>query len=146
MNIRQRAILKLGGTCQNCGKKDNLQLHHITYAEDSVRWWESGEYWKRAREAFEHPERFELRCKNCHNKQHEDDPVIEDFVKMSIEAKLALKKSFRDAKKSGKTRRLTKYEIQEFDELLKNKPQNFTRVRAKKIIEFSLSYLEKILN
>jgi len=122
LNIRQRAILKLGGKCQNCGKEDNLQLHHITYAKDSVRWWESGEYWKRAKEALEHPERFELRCKNCHNKQHETNPVIQGFVKTSTEEKLALKKSYRDWKKSGTyCRRLTKYEIEEFDAIMKKK-------------------------
>ena len=122
MNIRQRAILKLGGKCQNCGNEDNLQLHHVKYAEDSPRWNESGEYWKRAKEALEHPERFELRCKNCHNKQHEDDLGTEDFVKMSTEAKLALKKSFRDWKKSGKKcRQLTKYELEEVDAILKKK-------------------------
>ena len=122
MNIRQRAILKLGGKCQNCGKEDTLQLHHVKYAEDSPRWNESGEYWKRAKEALEHPERFELLCKNCHNKLHENDPGAQSFANMSTEAKLALKKSYRDWKKSGaKHRRLTKYELEEVDAILKKK-------------------------
>jgi len=43
------------------------------------------------------------------------------FAKMSTEAKLAMKKSFRDAKKSGKIRRLTKYEMDEFDARMKKK-------------------------
>jgi len=93
----------LGGKCQNCNKKEHLNLHHVKYAEDSPKWYESGEYLKRAKEALEHPERFELLCKNCHNKQHENDPEIKSFVKMSTEAKQVLKKSYRDAKKSGKT-------------------------------------------
>jgi len=117
LNIRQRAILKLGGKCQKCGSFKNLQLHHVIYAEDSVKWWESGESGKRAKEAFEHPERFELLCQDCHSKQHEN----ENFVKMSAEAKLALKKSFRDAEKSGKIRRLTKYEVKEFDAKMRKK-------------------------
>lgn len=122
MNIRQRAILKLGGKCQSCGKEDNLHLHHVKYAEDSPRWDESGEYWKRAKEALEHPERFELLCKSCHNKLHENDPGAQSFAKMSTEAKLALKKSYRDWKKSGaKYRRLTKYELEEVDAIIKKK-------------------------
>ena len=117
MNVREKAILKLGGKCKNCGSMENLQLHHTTYAEDSAKWWESGESGKRAKEAFEHPERFELLCQNCHSKQHEN----ENFAKMPVEAKLALKKSFRDAEKSGKMRRLTKYEIKEFDVKMRKK-------------------------
>ena len=125
MRIREKAILKLGGKCQKCNTEDNLQLHHITYAEDSIRWWESGEYWKRAKEAYNHPERFELICKECHLKLHENDPDNKSFVKMSTEAKLTIKKDFRksyeDAKKSGKMRRLTRYEIDEFDARMRKK-------------------------
>ena len=117
MNVREKAILKLGGKCKKCKSTENLQLHHTTYAEDSVKWWESGESGKRAKEAFEHPERFELLCQDCHNKQHEN----ENFVKMPAETKLALKKSFRDAEKSGKIRRLTKYEVKEFDAMMRKK-------------------------
>ena len=117
MNVREKAILKLGGKCKKCGSMKNLQLHHTTYAEDSAKWWESGESGKRAKEAFEHPERFELLCQDCHSKQHDN----ENFAKMSAEAKLALKKSFRDAEKSGKMRRLTKYEVEEFDAMLRKK-------------------------
>jgi len=117
MDVREKAILKLGGKCKKCGSTENLQLHHTTYAEDSAEWWESGDSGKRAKEAFEHPERFELLCQNCHNKQHEN----ESFVKIPAEAKLALKKSYRDAKKSGKMRRLTKYEVEEFNAKMKKK-------------------------
>jgi len=117
MDVREKAILKLGGKCKKCGSTENLQLHHATYAEDSVKWWESGDSGKRAKEAFEHPERFELLCQDCHNKQHEN----ENFVKMPAETKLALKKSFRDAEKSGKIRRLTKYEVKEFDAMMRKK-------------------------
>jgi len=119
MNVREKAISKLGGKCKECESTEHLQLHHITYAEDSAKWWESGEYWKRAKEAFEHPERFELLCKNCHNKQHETEPETKMFLKMPADAKLSLKKSFRDAKKSGKTRRLTKYEVEEVDAMIR---------------------------
>jgi len=122
LNTREQAVENLGGKCVKCESVKHLQLHHISYAKDSVSWWESGEYLKRAKEALEHPERFELLCKNCHNKQHENDPATESFVKMSTEAKLALKKSYRDWKKSGtKCRRLTKYEVEEFDAIMKKK-------------------------
>ena len=40
---------------------------------------------------------------------------------MSTESKLALKKSFRDAEKNGKIRRLTKYEVEEFDAMMRKK-------------------------
>jgi len=119
MNIREKAILGLGGKCQECNTEDNLQLHHITYAEDSARWWESGESHKRAKEAFEHPERFELICKDCHLKIHENDPDNKMFVKMPAEEKEALRKSLRVAKKTGKTRRLTKYEVEWVDAVIK---------------------------
>jgi len=58
--------LKLGGTCRSCFSKDDLQLHHIVYQALSVRGYVKSDYWKRASEAFEHPERFELLCKKCH--------------------------------------------------------------------------------
>ena len=118
MGVREKAISKLGGKCKKCSSTENLQLHHTTYAKDSTEWWESGEYWKRAKVALEHPERFELLCQNCHNKLHDN----EFFAKMPAEAKLALKKSFRDMKKSGaKYRMLTKYEVEEFDARMRKK-------------------------
>jgi len=70
MNIRDQAILNLGGMCKSCFSKDDLQLHHIAYLPLSVRYTEKSDYWKRAREALEHPERFELLCKKCHAAHH----------------------------------------------------------------------------
>jgi len=135
MNVREKAILKLGEKCKKCGSMENLQLHHITYAEDSVKWWESGEYWKRAKEAFEHPERFELICKKCHLKLHENDPATKSFLEESTEAKQALKKSLRVAKKTGKTRRLTKYEVEWVDAVIKK--QASWKYRLAKLFKFS---------
>ena len=118
MDAREKAISKLGGKCKKCRTAENLQLHHITYAKDSTKWWESGDSWKRAKEAFEHPERFELLCQDCHNKQHDN----ESFVKMPAKEKEAIRKSYRDMKKSGaKYRILTKYEVKEFDARMRKK-------------------------
>jgi len=72
LNVRERAILKLGSKCKNCGSTKNLQLHHIKRLPLSVLWNEKNEYNKRAKEAFEHPERFNLLCKECHLKYHDD--------------------------------------------------------------------------
>ncbi len=76
MNIRERAILNLGGECKRCGSTKNLQLHHIKRLPLSVLWNEKNEYNKRAKEAFEHPERFNLLCKECHLKYHDEGKVL----------------------------------------------------------------------
>ena len=72
MNVRDQAILNLGGKCNRCGSTKILHLHHIVRLPLSVRWNEKNEYWKRAKEALEHPERFELLCQECHLKHHDD--------------------------------------------------------------------------
>ncbi len=102
MRIRDKAIQNLGGKCTVCEGIKNLQLHHITYADDSPRWWESGEYWKRAKEAYEHPERFKLLCKECHNKSHEKDELNQMFSKASSKRKQNLKKLWREDEKNPK--------------------------------------------
>jgi len=76
LNVRERAISKLGGTCRSCFTKDDLQLHHIVYQALSVRGYVKSDYGKRAREAFEHPERFELLCKKCHLAFHHNKVPI----------------------------------------------------------------------
>ena len=80
MNVRERAISKLGGTCRSCFTKDDLQLHHIVYLALSVRGYVKSDYWKRAREAFEYPERFELLCKKCHLAFHHRKDLIKNAL------------------------------------------------------------------
>jgi len=70
MNVREQVILNLGGACKSCFSKDGLQLHHVAYLPLSVRYTEKSDYWKRAREALEYPERFNLLCKICHTAHH----------------------------------------------------------------------------
>jgi len=78
MNVRDRAIANLGGVCRSCFTKDNLQLHHVAYLPLSTRNNEKSDYWKRAREALEHPERFQLLCKRCHEARHHKKDYIKD--------------------------------------------------------------------
>lgn len=80
MNIREQAISNLGGMCKSCFSKDNLQLHHIAYLPLSTRNNEKSDYWKRAREALEHPERFQLLCKRCHEAHHHRNQYIKDPI------------------------------------------------------------------
>jgi len=56
----------LGDRCAICGYKGRLELHHIYYAEDSVKG-SKGHRLRRVIEALEHPERFVLLCKACHS-------------------------------------------------------------------------------
>ena len=72
MDVREHAILNLGGKCKECGSTKILHLHHIAYLPLSTRWNEKSDYRKRAKEALEHPERFELLCQECHLKHHDD--------------------------------------------------------------------------
>ncbi|MCH7649116.1 MAG: hypothetical protein IIA83_10985 [Thaumarchaeota archaeon] len=72
MKIRDKAILNLGGKCNECGSTETLHLHHIKRLPLSVLWNEKNEYNKRAKEAFEHPERFNLLCEECHLKHHDE--------------------------------------------------------------------------
>jgi len=80
MNVREQAITNLGGFCRSCFSKDDLQLHHIAYLPLSTRNSEKSDYWKRAREALEHPERFELLCKRCHLGHHHKNKHIKSSV------------------------------------------------------------------
>ncbi len=80
MNVREKAILGLGGVCRSCFTKDNLQLHHVAYLPLSTRNNEKSDYWKRAREALEHPERFQLLCKRCHEAHHHRNQYIKDSM------------------------------------------------------------------
>jgi len=91
LRIRDKAIQNLGGKCTDCGATEYLHLHHITYAKDSVRASDKSDDSRRAKEAFEHPERFMLLCKTCHMKLHDI------------------------RNKPRKVRRLTKEEVEEFD-------------------------------
>ena len=80
MNVREQAILNLGGVCRSCFSKDDLQLNHVAYLPLSVRGYVKSDYWKRAREALEHPERFELLCKRCHLGHHHKNKHIKSSV------------------------------------------------------------------
>ena len=80
MNIREQAISNLGGVCKSCFTKDDLQLHHVAYLPLSVRYNDKSEYSKRAKEALEHPERFELLCKKCHAAHHHK----KDYIRNSM--------------------------------------------------------------
>jgi len=80
MNVRDQAITNLGGFCRSCFSKDDLQLNHIAYLPLSVRYNVKSDYWKRAREALEYPERFELLCKKCHVAHHHK----KDYIKSSV--------------------------------------------------------------
>jgi len=76
VNIREKALLNLGGKCKECGSAEKLHLHHIVRLPLSVLWNEKNEYNKRAKEALEHPERFNLLCQNCHMKHHDDERIV----------------------------------------------------------------------
>ena len=81
--MRDRAIQILGGKCKNCGAAENLQLHHIKRLPLSVLWNEKNEYNKRAKEAFEHPERFNLLCKECHLIHHDEEKPKDGRIVLS---------------------------------------------------------------
>ena len=64
--LRLKAIAKLGGVCVWCGaraSKTKLELHHVRYAEGSIK---DGHARDRALEALKHPSRFKLLCRKCH--------------------------------------------------------------------------------
>jgi DNA-directed RNA polymerase subunit RPC12/RpoP len=55
--IRERILEQRGYECENCGSKDNLQVHHLTYAN----------IWN------EKDEDLMLLCKHCHHEIHKDN-------------------------------------------------------------------------
>jgi len=75
---RKQALKNLGSKCVKCGSKVKLHLHHVKYAKDSVNWKDKNEYNYRIKEAFEHPERFELLCAFCHAEHHEIPKTLLD--------------------------------------------------------------------
>jgi 5-methylcytosine-specific restriction endonuclease McrA len=63
---RRLALRTLGGRCAKCGDSNlaRLELHHVRYAQGSVR---DGHARARVMEALKHPERFKLLCRKCHD-------------------------------------------------------------------------------
>lgn len=66
--IKEKVKEILGTSCSKCGKETTLHLHHKYYAKDSVKPMQHG--FNRQREAYKHPERFELLCAFCHKQVH----------------------------------------------------------------------------
>ena len=77
MKRRELVLQNLGGKCVNCGTKKRLHLHHVKYEKDSARWVEGKHdpYNAREKEAYEHPERFELLCVTCHGDYHMEQRI-----------------------------------------------------------------------
>ncbi len=51
---RRVTITAAGHRCQNCGKHDDLQVHHLTYE----------------RRGAEHPDDLRVLCSDCHQNTH----------------------------------------------------------------------------
>ena len=64
--LRDEALEILGNECFICKTQQKLELHHVIYAEDSVKSGESGHSLKRIEEALAYPDRFLLLCRTCH--------------------------------------------------------------------------------
>jgi len=77
MKRRELVLQNLGGKCIRCGTKKRLHLHHVKYEKDSARWVEGkpDPYNEREKEAYEHPERFQLLCVTCHGDYHKDQRI-----------------------------------------------------------------------
>ena len=66
---RQELIDKLGGECEECGKKENLHFHHVNPIEIADR--EGGwQHLYMIMENLENGVEIELRCKQCHIEEH----------------------------------------------------------------------------
>jgi len=112
MTKRRECVLeKLGGKCVKCGTDNNLHLHHIKYAKDSIKWDVKGDFHKRAVEALKHPERFELLCQYCHAKHHDRREI------MNTDGTV-----FRKAKRlrMGKSKRMSREAVEEMNKMLYN--------------------------
>jgi hypothetical protein len=79
VEIRNKALAAVASyngrpiECFRCGKADGvLELDHVYYATDSVRYGHSAE---RAEEAIKHPSRFYLLCRACHISKDLTDKV-----------------------------------------------------------------------
>jgi len=77
MKRRELVLQNLGGKCVKCCTKKRLHLHHVKYEKDSARWVEGKHdpYNAREKEAYEHPERFQLLCVSCHGNYHTEQRI-----------------------------------------------------------------------
>ncbi len=68
---REEAINLLGGQCSSCGRKDDLEFHHI---DPSTKSFTIAKMWSVSLERFrEEIKKCKLLCGPCHRKNHKPD-------------------------------------------------------------------------
>lgn len=124
---KRNEVINLQKSCQSCGSKENLQVHHKTYRNIGN----------------ELPEDLLLLCNSCHRKEHGLPDASEKFVKLYTSPSKIFFKNL-----TSKECRLLFYILQfvNYDGKLKHSNgKELTREYIGKSINLSLSSVDKII-